>query len=51
MKTIAISRANFWLNAAMVTAAVLLLASAAIAQYTPVGLYEYPELNRWMEPG
>jgi uncharacterized repeat protein (TIGR03803 family) len=45
MKRIAISSTNCWLQAAMVTAVVLLLASAAAAQYTAVGLYTYPNTD------
>jgi uncharacterized repeat protein (TIGR03803 family) len=42
MKTIAISRIDWWPQAALLATVVLLLASAAAAQYTPVGLYNYP---------
>ncbi|MGA7295401.1 MAG: choice-of-anchor tandem repeat GloVer-containing protein [Terriglobales bacterium] len=41
MKRIAISCADCWLQAAIV----LLLASASAAQYTPVGLYNYPNTD------
>jgi uncharacterized repeat protein (TIGR03803 family) len=45
MKRISISCSNCWLQMAMVAALVLLLAAAAVAQYTPVGLYEYPNTD------
>lgn len=45
MKRIAISSTNCWLQAAMLTAVMLWLVSAAAAQYTPVGLYNYPNTD------
>jgi uncharacterized repeat protein (TIGR03803 family) len=45
MKRISISCSNSWLQTAMVAATLLLLASAATAQYTLAGLYEYPNTD------
>jgi uncharacterized repeat protein (TIGR03803 family) len=45
VKRIAVSGANYWPQVAIIVAAVFLLASAATAQYTPVGLYQYPNTD------
>jgi uncharacterized repeat protein (TIGR03803 family) len=45
VKKIAISGGNYWVQRAITMAVLLLLASAATAQITPVALYQYPNTD------